>query len=112
MIIGTRNGEIFGFDFTNPNHNICYFQVDFVPKRIIHPATYLNKILIMGDKNLELRNIRTSNRIFDFTDENTNLFSYLNLSVQDFISEEKTQERIHANKSLISIQMVILSYII
>jgi U3 small nucleolar RNA-associated protein 21 len=104
VIIGTRNGEIFGFDFTNPSQNICYFQVDFVPKRIIHPATYLNKILIMGDKNLELRNIRTSNRIFDFTEENTSLFSYLNLSAHDDISEEKTQERVQSNKSLISIK--------
>lgn len=43
--------------------------LDYVPKIISHPTTYLNKVLVGGEKELELWNISTGNKIFKFSDK-------------------------------------------
>lgn len=77
LIIASQKGEIVAHGITTPNDIICSFKVNFAPKAIIHPPTYLNKILIIGDKAMELRNIRTTNLIYDFMAETSALHKYI-----------------------------------
>lgn len=60
------------------------FQVDFDLTHMIHPITYLNKILIVGRRNAEIWNINTQKLIYSF--EST-LSSILN-DKTDIISVE------------------------
>ena len=46
------------------NYDIASIVVEFDPKFIIHPQTYLNKILIAGPKQVELYNVTSCNKVF------------------------------------------------
>ncbi|KAL4477996.1 hypothetical protein ABPG72_013404 [Tetrahymena utriculariae] len=41
-------------------------QFDFNVQSIIHPPTYLNKILVIGENNVELWNINSMKKIYDY----------------------------------------------
>jgi len=84
LVVGSQQGEIVAFDFAHPENVISEFKVNFAPRAILHPATYLNKVLIVGEKDLELRNIRTTSLIFSFITEDSVLFKY----IQDRLNEK------------------------
>ena len=44
------------------------FTLDFVSNRVLHPITYLNKVLFHNEKTLQLVNFNTSQVIYDFKD--------------------------------------------
>lgn len=75
IISGDRGGNIFLLDANNPNGDeyISHLTVDFVPRSFLHPPTYINKLLILGDRELELWNVRSGKRIFCFTEESNAL---------------------------------------
>ncbi|EAS07174.2 Utp21 specific WD40 associated domain protein (macronuclear) [Tetrahymena thermophila SB210] len=52
----------------NHHSKICVAtaQFDFNVQSIIHPPTYLNKILIIGENNVELWNINSMKKIYDY----------------------------------------------
>jgi len=108
IIIGTQGKEIITFDFSHPETNISSFVLDFVPLAIVHPPTYLNKIVILGDYNLELRNIRTTQKIFDYSDTERTLTKYfeeVSNNKKDYIIEESREKHTRVNKvSLLGMQ--------
>jgi hypothetical protein len=48
---------------------VCNLILEFNPVFILHPVTYLNKVLLAGPKELDLYNIHTGNKIFSFGEE-------------------------------------------
>jgi U3 small nucleolar RNA-associated protein 21 len=48
---------------------VCNLVLEFNPIFILHPVTYLNKVLLAGPKELDLYNIHTGNKIFSFGEE-------------------------------------------
>ena len=46
------------------NFDLATIVIEFEPKFIVHPSTYLNKVLLAGDKQIELYNISSCNRVF------------------------------------------------
>lgn len=54
---------------------ISRLYVDFDILDMFHPETYLNKILVAGEGQLELWNVMTGNRIFSF-DKNKHFAKY------------------------------------
>jgi hypothetical protein len=47
--------------------NVDKIDVGFTIKGILHPMTYVNKIVIYGDSNLELWNVVTKYRVYEFS---------------------------------------------
>lgn len=68
-IVGTSSPSLLIYETSGPAIEL-YTQTElgFVPRQIVHPATYLNKILVAGDKDIQLWNIKTCQMIFSFGD--------------------------------------------
>eukprot|EP00331_Platyophrya_macrostoma_P012474 CAMPEP_0176428690 /NCGR_PEP_ID=MMETSP0127-20121128/13292_1 /TAXON_ID=938130 /ORGANISM="Platyophrya macrostoma, Strain WH" /LENGTH=878 /DNA_ID=CAMNT_0017810405 /DNA_START=330 /DNA_END=2966 /DNA_ORIENTATION=+ len=71
IISGDRGGNIYLLDSNNHDGTefISHLTVSYVPRSFLHPPTYVNKLLILGDRELELWNVRSGKQIFCFTEE-------------------------------------------
>jgi len=111
LIVGSQDGEIVSFDYANPDNVLSSFKVNFIPRALVHPPTYLNKILIVGDKDLELRNIRTTNLLYRFINEQSTLFKYIEERLNQkasYINEEELLRQKKAPSKVSSISLLLV----
>ena len=73
LISGDRSGNIFLLNAVQHGDPITHLTVGYCPKGFLHPPTYLNKMLILGDEQLQLWNVRSDKLIYDFTESSHTL---------------------------------------
>ena len=68
MVAALENGEIRVFGVIS-GEEVSRLYCSFDVIGLVHPATYVNKILVVGKKELELWNIWSGNKIFGFQEK-------------------------------------------
>lgn len=92
IMSGDRAGNVFLLNAEQHRDPIAHIVVNFTPKFFLHPATYLNKMLILGDENLELWNVRSGKLIYNFTNASNTLGQVLASASSLMDSETKATE--------------------
>lgn len=69
------------------------FEVDYDILAIFHPMTYLNKIVIVGRRNMELYNIKAHEKIYDFTESLETRYHLVEKSIE--ITSIKQSPNLH-----------------
>lgn len=49
---------------------LTYFYTDFVVEKIIHPVTYINKLILCSRKHMVLMNVNTNDKLYDYKEDN------------------------------------------
>lgn len=94
---GDRSGKIFLLNASQHSDPIAQLQVGFIPKMFLHPPTYLNKLLILGDEELQLWNVRSGKMIYNFTESSHTLGKILEAGIQEEETSKTTELRLGSN---------------
>lgn len=74
LITALKNGEIRVVNVTT-KEEISRLYTDFEILDIQHPETYLNKIVVVGENQLQIWNVMTGNKIYSF-EQNKHFLKY------------------------------------
>ena len=73
LIASDRDSTIFLWEIREEKP-LFRMKISFEILDLLHPMTYLNKILVIGKRNCELFNIKTCEKVYSFTETFQNLY--------------------------------------